>query len=225
MKKSPNDFLLKIVDFGLSFELANPRTIRKALKEQGLRKSTAMAVENVSANALIHAVTRQSGQFKSENLLAFALDPANADSETSAALWQHATNPTSSHQILQSSHLATAKFRTSGSRNLEMPSSMGVGPRAPRTLTANFKGSNSTAMVHKDKLNDIHMRIRPLSLVVGTVHYVSPEMLNGAYALKHDIWAAGVLLYYTTYGAFPYPGNSDFEVWGQIMKNMQPKYE
>ena len=53
---------------------------------------------------------------------------------------------------------------------------------------------------------------------VGTPHYISPEVLNGKYNQKCDIWSAGVILFVLLGGYFPFDGDSDNEVYKAIMK-------
>ena len=53
---------------------------------------------------------------------------------------------------------------------------------------------------------------------VGTPHYISPEVLNGKYNQKCDIWSAGVILFVLLGGCFPFDGDSDNEVYKAIMK-------
>lgn len=53
---------------------------------------------------------------------------------------------------------------------------------------------------------------------VGTPHYISPEVLNGKYNQKCDIWSAGVILFVLLCGYFPFDGDSDNEVYKAIMK-------
>lgn len=40
-------------------------------------------------------------------------------------------------------------------------------------------------------------------------HYMAPEMLEGCYDEKCDIWAVGVLAYQLLYGEFPFVGKTD----------------
>ena len=51
---------------------------------------------------------------------------------------------------------------------------------------------------------------------VGTLYYISPEIIKGSYDEKCDIWACGVILYMLLCGAPPFNGNTDKEVYNLI---------
>ena len=53
---------------------------------------------------------------------------------------------------------------------------------------------------------------------VGTAYYVSPEILEGNYNEKCDIWSAGVILYILLSGIPPFNGESDNEIYQKIYK-------
>lgn len=53
---------------------------------------------------------------------------------------------------------------------------------------------------------------------VGTSHYISPEVLQGKYNQKCDIWSAGVILYAILSGSFPFDGKTDKEIYKAIIK-------
>ena len=57
---------------------------------------------------------------------------------------------------------------------------------------------------------------------VGTLYYISPEIIKGNYDEKCDIWACGVILYILLCGYPPFSGNSDKEVYNIIS---QVKYD
>ena len=57
---------------------------------------------------------------------------------------------------------------------------------------------------------------------VGTLYYISPEIIKGNYDEKCDIWACGVILYILLCGYPPFNGPSDKEVYNIIT---QVKYD
>ena len=61
-----------------------------------------------------------------------------------------------------------------------------------------------------------HFKVHKLSSRVGSVHYVSPEVLEQNYTEKCDIWSGGVLLYLLLSGYVPFNGHDDKEIFAQI---------
>ena len=59
---------------------------------------------------------------------------------------------------------------------------------------------------------------KKLKTKVGTAYYVSPEILNGDYTEKCDVWSAGVILYIFLSGDPPFNGPSDSEIYAKISK-------
>lgn len=51
-------------------------------------------------------------------------------------------------------------------------------------------------------------RFEKLHSQVGTLHYMAPEVLAGAYDKKCDMWSLGVILYTMLSGSFPFKGRT-----------------
>ena len=51
---------------------------------------------------------------------------------------------------------------------------------------------------------------------VGTIYYMSPEILKGSYDEKCDIWSCGVILYTLLAGYPPFNGQSDKDIYNMI---------
>ena len=65
----------------------------------------------------------------------------------------------------------------------------------------NTDGNNQKKFVYKR-----------LKSKVGTLYYISPEIIKGNYDEKCDIWACGIILYILLVGKPPFSGNTDKEV-------------
>ena len=59
---------------------------------------------------------------------------------------------------------------------------------------------------------------KKLKTKVGTAYYVSPEILQGSYSEKCDIWSAGVILYILLSGDPPFNGPSDTVIYKKIVE-------
>ena len=64
--------------------------------------------------------------------------------------------------------------------------------------------------------------LRRMKSKVGTLYYISLEIIKGSYDEKCDIWEYGVILYILLCGYPPFSGNTDKEVYNLIT---QIKYD
>eukprot|EP01066_Platyproteum_vivax_P016271 Platyproteum_vivax@DN7068_c0_g1_i2.p1 len=58
----------------------------------------------------------------------------------------------------------------------------------------------------------------PMTAMHGTVYYVSPEVMDGCYDEKCDIWSIGVIMYMLLSGAPPFNGQHDPQILARIRK-------
>jgi serine/threonine-protein kinase len=59
--------------------------------------------------------------------------------------------------------------------------------------------------------------------ILGTVHYMAPEQLEGREAdARSDIWAFGAVIYEAASGQRPFDGQSPASVIGAILKEVVP---
>ena len=85
---------------------------------------------------------------------------------------------------------------------------------------ANEKDLDKNKEKEKDKEGDNtdlkKFGFKRLKSKVGTLYYISPEIIKGNYDEKCDIWACGVILYILLAGYPPFSGNTDKEVYNLI---------
>merc|ERR1712232_241549 len=56
----------------------------------------------------------------------------------------------------------------------------------------------------------------PMRTKVGSSYYVSPQLCQGKYTEKSDVWALGIILYILMSGLPPFSGNNDAEIIAKI---------
>ena len=57
-----------------------------------------------------------------------------------------------------------------------------------------------------------------MSTMSGSPYYIAPEVFLQNYNQKIDIWSMGVVLYIMLSGKVPFPGNSELEIIGNVIK-------
>ena len=99
----------------------------------------------------------------------------------------------------------------------------------PENILFLTKDPNSPIKIIDFGLSKIFGEIKPImkgnkveknimSLRVGTAYYMSPEVLQGNYDNKCDIWACGVILYIMLCGYPPFDGDTENDILKAISK-------
>ena len=58
--------------------------------------------------------------------------------------------------------------------------------------------------------------ITKMKTFAGTPYFMAPEVLNGSYGAKCDVWSLGCVLYMLISGKLPFDGQSKTEVFTRI---------
>eukprot|EP00939_MAST-03C_sp_MAST-3C-sp1_P002422 g2422.t1 len=71
----------------------------------------------------------------------------------------------------------------------------------------------SKAEIARNKLaSPSHAKVTRMTTFVGTVYYVAPEMFQGSYDEKVDVWSIGIICYMLLTGRPPYDGDTFSEI-------------
>lgn len=59
---------------------------------------------------------------------------------------------------------------------------------------------------------------KKMKTIVGTPYYIAPEVLQGKYGLKCDVWSLGVIMYILLSGYLPFGGSNAADVFDKVTK-------
>jgi len=62
------------------------------------------------------------------------------------------------------------------------------------------------------------VKTKKMHTIVGTPYYIAPEVLQGKYGVKCDIWSLGVIMYILLSGYLPFGGNGAAEVFEKVQE-------
>ncbi|MCQ2817976.1 MAG: protein kinase, partial [archaeon] len=88
----------------------------------------------------------------------------------------------------------------------------------PENLLFSTKAQNSSLRVIDFGLSKEYQKGTKMHNKVGTSYYVAPEVLNGDYNEKCDVWSTGVILYILLSGDPPFNGKNDDIIYSKVAK-------
>ena len=62
-------------------------------------------------------------------------------------------------------------------------------------------------------------KLKKMDSQMGTLYFISPEILKGSYSEKCDIWSLGIILYYLLCGYPPFKGGNDNILMQEILES------
>jgi Tol biopolymer transport system component len=163
-----------------------------------------LVMEYLDGETLADRLTRAKGPLPLEQVLRIGIDIADAlDKAHRAGIAHRDVKPANIFLVRRGGASAPpeAKLLDFGLAKLR-------GPAAPITM------SGMTAMATPATVE---------GTILGTIHYMSPEQVEGRDAdARSDIWALGTVLYEMATGRRPFDGASAASVIGAIMKDTPP---
>jgi calcium-dependent protein kinase len=61
---------------------------------------------------------------------------------------------------------------------------------------------------------------KKMKTIVGTPYYIAPEVLQGKYGVKCDIWSLGVIMYILLSGYLPFGGDNAKDVFQKVQNGI-----
>ena len=71
----------------------------------------------------------------------------------------------------------------------------------------------------QSELKGENNKLKKMDSQIGTMYYISPEVIKGSYNEKCDIWSLGVILYYLLCGYPPFVGANDVQLVQNILES------
>jgi calcium-dependent protein kinase len=88
----------------------------------------------------------------------------------------------------------------------------------PENVVFESKESNSALKIIDFGTSKKVKENEKLKARMGTAYYIAPDVLNGKYDQKCDIWSCGVILYIFLFGIPPFNGKIDDQIFAKILK-------
>ena len=71
----------------------------------------------------------------------------------------------------------------------------------------------------QDELKEEKPAFKKMDSQIGTIYFMSPEIIKGSYNEKCDIWSLGIILYYLLCGYPPFVGANDSQLIQSIVES------
>ena len=71
----------------------------------------------------------------------------------------------------------------------------------------------------QNEIKEGNLSLQKMDSQIGTIYFMSPEIIKGSYNEKCDIWSLGILLYYSLYGYPPFVGANDSQLIQSIFES------
>jgi calcium-dependent protein kinase len=75
------------------------------------------------------------------------------------------------------------------------------------------------SLTNLQKDNQKKNKLKKMDSQMGTLYFISPEILKGSYSEKCDIWSLGIILYYLLCGYPPFQGGNDNILMQEILES------
>ena len=158
-----------------------------------------LVMQHLEGETLAARLARAEGPLPLEQVLKTAIEIADAlDKAHRAGI---------THRDLKPANIMLTK---TGAKLLDFGLAKLRGPAAPSSMSGMTRLATPTP-------NTAH------GTILGTVHYMAPEQLEGREAdARSDIWALGVVIYEMATGKRPFDGESPASIIGAILKDTPP---